>query len=286
MVNIIPIAIFVGAAASAVLAFYTFWEALQHGALDRLGKFSQNLDTVGMRTKSDDMLITWITISAGLWIVLLLVLRPDVLIGLLLLPISAAAGAGIFSVILRMRMRGRTEAFLNQLETVLRLMASGLRSGLGLQQALNLVIDESKDPARYEFSRVIGQTNIGASVHDALDDLAARVKANETLMMARVIRINSQTGGDLGRVLEQLANTIKERRRMRRKVKSLTAEGRAGAIVLGGLPIALGGFIVLTQPEMNHGLLFTPTGHIVLMIILVLEALGIFALNRILQVNV
>ena len=73
---------------------------------------------------------------------------------------------------------------------------------------------------------------------------------------------------------------------MRRKVKSLTAEGRAGAFVLGGLPIALGGFIVMTQPEMNHGLLYTPTGHIVLMIILVLEALGIFALNRILQVNV
>ncbi|HKU67732.1 MAG TPA: type II secretion system F family protein [Candidatus Baltobacteraceae bacterium] len=286
MVTIVPIAIFVGATATAALAFFAFWETVQRGAMDRMGKFTKNLDTTGMGAKTDEMVITWITISAGLWILLLLLLKPGLLVGLLLLPVTAAAGAGVFSLILQMRVRGRTEAFLNQLETVLRLMASGLRSGLGLQQTLNLVIDEAKDPARTEFARVLGQTNIGASVYDALDDLASRIKANETLMMARVIRINGQTGGDLGRVLEQLANTIKERRRMRRKVKSLTAEGRAGAAVLGALPIFLGGFIVMTQPEMNHGLLFTPTGHVVLLIVLILEALGIFALNRILQVNV
>jgi tight adherence protein B len=104
--------------------------------------------------------------------------------------------------------------------------------------------------------------------------------------MARVIRINSQTGGDLGRVLEQLANTIRERRRMRRKVNSLTAEGRAGAFVLGALPIFLGTFILMTQPQMAHGLLYTPTGHIVLTIIAVQEVLGVFVLSRILKVNI
>ncbi len=286
MVNIVPLAIFVGAAASAALAFYTFWGSLQRGALERFGRFSAALDTVGLRTKSEDMLITWITIAAALWIGMLLVFKPPIVIGLLLLPITAAASAGLYVLTVRLRVQARTEAFLNQFETVLRLMASGLRSGLGLQQTLNLVIDETADPARYEFSRVLGQTNIGASVYDALDDLATRVKASETLMMARVVRINSQTGGDLGRVLDQLANTIKERRRMRRKVKSLTAEGRAGALVLGALPIFLGGFIVLTQPTMAHGLLYTPTGHVVLLIIAVLESLGIFSLNRILQVNV
>jgi tight adherence protein B len=185
-----------------------------------------------------------------------------------------------------MRVKARTEAFLNQFETVLRLMSSGLRSGLGLQQTLNLVIDETPDPARYEFSRVLGQATIGMSVHDALDDLAGRVKTSETLMMARVVRVNAQTGGDLSHVLDQLAGTIKERRRMRRKVQSLTAEGRAGAAVLAALPIFLGGFIIMTQPDMSHGLLYTPVGHIVFLIIIVLEVLGIFSLNRILQVNI
>lgn len=283
---LVPIAIFLGAAVSAGLAFYSFWGSLRRGALERFGKVSSDLDSAGLRIKKEEMLITCVTIAAALWIVALLVFRPPVLAGLLLLPGAAAVSVLSYLAIVQMRMRTRLEAFLNQFETVLRLMASGLRSGLGLQQALNLVIDETSDPARYEFARVIGQTNIGASIYDALDDLAARVKANETLMMARVVRINSQTGGDLARVLEQLGNTIKERRRMRRKVQSLTAEGRAGAWVLGALPILLGFFVVLTQPEMSHGLLYTPTGHIVLLIIAVLETLGILTLNRILKVNV
>ncbi|HET7814870.1 MAG TPA: type II secretion system F family protein, partial [Candidatus Baltobacteraceae bacterium] len=180
----------------------------------------------------------------------------------------------------------RTEAFLNQHEVVLRLMSSGLRSGLGIQQTLSMVIEEAAEPARYEFARVLGQANIGASIHDALDDLAQRIKTSEALMMARVIRINAQTGGDLAHVLEQLANTIRERRRMRRKVRSLTAEGRAGAIVLGAVPVLLGTFILATQRDMSNGLLHLPAGHIVLAIVVVLEALGIFALTRILKVAV
>lgn len=283
---IVPLAIFLGAAASAALAFYTVWGSVQRRALERLGKVSQSLETVGVREKSDDMLITCSTIAAGIWIALLFILKPPVILGLLLLPLAAGAAIGLYVLIVQFRIRARTETFLNQFETVLRLMASGLRSGLGLQQTVNLVIDEMPDPTRYEFLRVVGQVNIGVSVYDAIDDLASRIKANETLMLARVIRINAQTGGDLGRVLDQLAGTIKERRRMRRKVKSLTAEGRAGAAVLAALPMCLGTFIVMTQPVMAHGLLFTPTGHFVLLIILILEALGIFSLNRILQVNV
>jgi len=148
------------------------------------------------------------------------------------------------------------------------------------------VTDEMPDPARYEFSRVIGQANIGVGLHDALDDLAERLPQNETLMMSRVIRIQSNTGGDMAKVLEQLANTIKERRRMRRKVSALTAEGRAGAMVLAGLPIFLGGFIIVTQRDLGHGLLFTGAGHIALTIVAVLEVLGVFTLGRILKVNV
>ncbi len=284
--SIMPIAIFLGAAASAALVFYTFWGSLQKGALERFSRFSEKLDTSGVRTKSDEMFATWVTVSAALWIALLLIFKPPVVVGLLLIPLAAAVSAAFYRIFMNMRIGARTEAFLNQFETVLRLMASGLRSGLGLQQTLHLVVGETQDPARFEFERVLGQTTVGVSIYDAFDDFATRVKANETLMMARVVRVNSQTGGDLARVVEQLANTIKERRRMRRKVKSLTAEGRAGAFVLGALPVGLGGFVVMTQPAMSHGLLHTPAGHVVLLIVLVLEALGVFALNRILQVNV
>lgn len=286
MVSIAPFAIFFGAAITVALGFFAFWESLHAVFLREFKRFALSLERAGLRREPEEMIFTWITVAAVLWIGTVWLVRPSLLVGLLLLPIAAAVGGGVYAVAIQLKVKKRTDAFLDQFETSLRLMASGLRSGLGLRQALSLVTEEMKDPARYEFARVLGQSNIGVSVHDALDDLAGRIQTNETLMMARVIRINSQTGGDLGRVLEQLANTIRERRRMRRKVSSLTAEGRAGAAVLSALPIFLGAFIIMTQADMSNGLLFTHVGHIVLGIIVFLEAAGIFTLSRILKVNV
>jgi tight adherence protein B len=110
--------------------------------------------------------------------------------------------------------------------------------------------------------------------------------SNETLMMSRAIRIQSQTGGDLSKILEHLAETIKERRRIQRKIQALTAEGRASAGILSGLPPFLAGFISLTEPAMGHALLFTMPGHISLGIVCVLETLGVVWLMRMLKVDV
>ncbi|MFN2529580.1 MAG: type II secretion system F family protein, partial [Candidatus Baltobacteraceae bacterium] len=132
---------------------------------------------------------------------------------------------------------------------------------------------------------VIGQTNVGISPYDALDGLAERIPSNETLMLAKVIRIQGQTGGNLSAILEHLATTIKERRRIARKINALTAEGRIGALVLEALPVAVGGFIIATQRDMALPLLTTGLGHGVLGGVLVLEFLAIVSLNRMLQVR-
>lgn len=286
MVTFAPLAIFLGAAATAALMFFAFWEALHSGATENVKKWASVLDRAGLRRKPEEIVITWVVVTAAIWIIGLIVIRPSVVVGVLALPVAAVLSGTVYAGYVQRRLRQRTEAFLDQFEQVLRLMASGLRSGLGLQQTIALVADDAKEPGRYEFGRILGQIQIGVSIYDALDDMAERIQSKETLMMSRVVRINAQTGGDLARVLEQLANTIKERRRMRRKIRSLTAEGRIGALVLALIPICLGTFILTTQPDMAHGLLFTYPGHIVFAIILVLETLGIFTLNRILQVKV
>lgn len=286
MVALAPLAIFLGAAISAALAFFAFWDGIHRGAMAKVTGFAAMLDRAGIRRKPEEIIITWVTITAVLWIGSSWLLQASPVLGMFLLVLAAACSALALAAGLQFQLKRRTAAFLDQFETTLRLMSSGLRSGLGLQQALTMVVEESAEPARHEFSRVLGQSNIGVSVYDALDDLAMRMPTNETLMMARVVRINAQAGGDLGHVLEQLANTIRERRRMRRKVQSITAEGRAGAMVLGAMPMFLGAFILMTQPRMNHGLLWTAPGHVVLVIIALLETLGILTLMRLLKVNV
>jgi len=253
---------------------------------ERMRSFLELLDRAGIHTRPMEIAIGIGATGAVSWLVLAFIMRPSPLVAALMLIVCLGAAAGGFWILLQMKLRKRLEAFVTQLELALRLISSGVRIGLGLRQALAMVIEEMPDPAKYEYMRVIGQTNIGVSVYDALDSLSKRMPGSETLMMARAIRIQSQTGGDLGKILEQLANTIKERRRIQRKISALTAEGRASAVILSGLPPFLSGFISITEPSMGHALFFTFPGHIALCIVAVLEVLGVFTLLNMLKVDV
>lgn len=286
MVAFFPFAIFLGVAATAGFVFFTVWQRFSVRTTGHVKRFSSLLDRAGIVTRPEEIALSIAGVGAIAWIALALLLHTSIPVGLMLLPVCLAAAAGGFYVFVQFKLRKRLDAFVAQLELALRLISSGVRIGLGLRQALTIVIEEMPDPARHEYMRVIGQTNIGVSVYDALDSLAERMACNETLMMARVIRIQSQTGGDLGKILEHLANTIKERRRIQRKISSLTAEGRASAGILVALPVFLAGFISLTERDMGHALLFTPAGHAALVIVLILEIAGVVWLSRMLKVDV
>lgn len=286
MTSAFPFAIFLGVAATAGIVFYSVWSRFRTQATGRVKGFAELLDRAGMKSRPEETTIGLAGGGAVLWILIALALRPGIVVGAILFPICMGLAVGGFWVVVQMRLRKRLDLFLTQLELALRLLSSGVRIGLGLRQALAIVIEEMPDPSRYEYMRVVGQTNIGVSVYDALDSLAARMPSNETMMMARAIRIQAQTGGDLGKILEHLANTIKERRRIQRKIRALTAEGRASAGILSSLPPFLTGFISLTEHDMGHALLFTTAGHIALFIVVILEGLGVYTLMRMLKVDV
>jgi Flp pilus assembly protein TadB len=282
---LVPIAVFAGVSATVFFAFYSLWGSVNDRATARVHSLADRLERAGIRSGSQEIVLT---ISGGVaivWISLLLLLHLGLVVSLILLPVLAALGALGFFGYVRFRMGRRLKAFVAQLEPSTRLMAGGLRVGLGLRQALALVIDELPDPARYEFRRVIGQTNIGVSIFDAIDDLAVRMPAHESLMLARVFRVQSETGGDLARILDQLADTIKDRRQVDRKTDALTAEGRMSAWVLMLIPVGLGAFIAGTQPNMSHALFYTLIGHIVLIIVFVLELLAYLSLKALLKIN-
>lgn len=253
---------------------------------ERRRKLSDLLERAGITRSPVELALGAGGAAAIIWFLFLVVMRPAPAVAALLLLFSAGGCALGLTGYVKLKLARRLDAFIQQLELALRLISSGVRIGLGLRQALTIVIEEMPDPARYEYMRVLGQTNIGVSVYDALDALAQRMPSGETLMMARAIRIQSQTGGDLGAILEHLANTIKERRRIHRKIRALTAEGRASAAILAALPPFLSFFISISEPSMGHALFFTYAGHIALGIVAVLEALGVVTLMKMLKVDV
>ncbi|GAC1589823.1 MAG: hypothetical protein NVS3B28_16240 [Candidatus Velthaea sp.] len=224
--------------------------------------------------------------AAAAWFLSSLALGMGFLSELFFFPVFTGTALFALRYFVRFKARRRSAKFLDQLEMALRLMSSGIRVGLSLPQAMNHITTEMEDPARIEFFRIVGQTRIGTSTADALDDLSERMPSSETKMLARVIRVQAQTGGSLSTILDHLAETIKSRRRIARKISALTAEGRMGALVLEALPVGVGSFIILVEHQMGTALMSTLIGHVVLGVVGLLEVLAIWSLNRMLQVNV
>jgi tight adherence protein B len=283
---LVPVAIFAGVSATVFFAFFSFWSSINKRATARVASIEDELDRAGITLGSQEIVLSVLGGIAMVWIGLMLVLHPKPLVSFALLPIVVACAGLGFLVYVRLRTRLRLNAFVAQLEPATRLMAGGLRVGLGLRQALAIVMDELPDPARHEFRRVIGHTNLGASIYDAMDLLAARMPSHEALMLTRVFRVQSETGGDLARILDQLAETIKDRRQVQRKISSLTAEGRMSAWVLMAIPVCLGLFIAATQQTMADALFYTTIGHIVLGIVLGLEIAAYLCLKALLRIDV
>jgi len=247
--------------------------------------FKDDLERADMNVRPEDYLLILCAIGTVFWVASLFLIRLPITTQLMTLPLFASMTLVLGVFYLRFRGKRRIAGFANQFEMVLRMMASALRVGLGFRQAIILVTDEVPDPARRELMRVIGRANIGVNLIDALDEMSKSVPSNETMMFARVVRVQSTTGGDLAKVLEKLATTIRDRRRVLRKMNALTAQGRFGAFIIGGLPLLVGGFVLATQPEMKQALLHTTPGWGMLGAVAFLEAGATFFLSKILKLD-
>jgi tight adherence protein B len=281
--KITPILAFVLVAVFCGMIFYFGSQKTIDKAQPFASKFKERLERANIKLSSENIAIGLVASSAILWAVIVFVAHPSPLVAVPLLAIVSVFVFTLFGKWVDFKIARRLVSFNNQLELVLRMMSSSIRAGLGLRQAMIMVTEEMPDPARYEFHLTVMQTNIGMSINDALARLAQRMPSQELEMMTKAIAVQTQTGGNLGKTLDHLAETIKDRRKLFRKVKSITAEGRASAMVIGALPVLVSIAILVMQPQMRASLLGTDVGHIFLALAIGLESLGIFVLTRILN---
>lgn len=193
--------------------------------------------------------------TAGFVGMLLGVIMFNVIVGAVFAAIAVLAGR----YFVKYKGDKRQKLFSDQLGDTLLLLASSLRAGYGVQQALNSVAEEAEEPTAEEFGRVVIETRIGRDLVDALDGVNDRLGNEDFGWVIRAIAINRELGGDLAEILDNVGETIRDRVQLKGQVRALTAEGRLSALVLLGLPVLVGGFIYLTQPE-YIGELFTNTG--------------------------
>ena len=174
---------------------------------------------------------------------------------------GALAGILMGLALLGLRIRRRRKKFTNQLGDMLTMVANALRAGFSFMQAFELISREMDAPMGREVQLVVNEVNLGNTLESALDNMQRRVASPDFELVVTAVLIQRQVGGDLASILDTISETIAERVRMRREVMALTAQGRASAMVVGLVPIALAGALSIFNPNYLKPLIETDMGH-------------------------
>jgi tight adherence protein B len=153
-----------------------------------------------------------------------------------------------FFVLRFMRSR-RQKKFAAQFPDSLDIIVRSLRAGHPVPIAVNMVGREMGDPIGTEFGIVTDEVTYGADLETAMRNLYARIGSDDLPLFVTAVAIQGSTGGNLGEILGNLSGVIRDRFKMRRKIRALAAEGRASAMILSALPIALFIVIQFITPE-------------------------------------
>jgi tight adherence protein B len=234
---------------------------LAERALERRGR---------QRSLSDALERSGIALRPGEWVLTVAGSAfAALLVGMLLggpfvgVPLAVATIIG-FRLAVQVRTTRRRRAFADQLSDTLQLLASSLRAGHSLLQAIDALAQEAAPPTSDEFRRLLYETRLGRPLPDALQATAERVDNEDFGWVVQAIEIHREVGGDLAELLDKVAATIRDRNRVRRQVEALTAEGRLSAVILFALPIAMAALIHFVNRDYLKDLTDTSTGRLMI----------------------
>jgi len=196
-----------------------------------------------------------------------------------------AAGAlpGVGLAWLRRRRLARLAA---QWPDATMMVAGGLRAGSSLPQAIAQAARELPSPTGRELDLVAREQRLGVGMDAAMASLERRVPLDGVVLFAAAVRIAQESGGNLAETLERLADTLRRKAAVEGRIDALTAQGRLQGWVMAGLPLAVGGALFAIEPHAMRPLLTTWQGWGVCTLVLVLEALGLHAIRRIVDIDV
>lgn len=243
-------------------------------------RIEQDLMTSGIKISPQEFAALW-----GMAVFVLPVLLLMVGMGFLICFGAAVAGALLPPVLVRGVRKKRVEKFQNQLGETLLILSNTIRAGLTFERALLTIAEGLPVPISEELLRTGGEIQVGASIETAMDDLAERMQNEDLKLVTSAVLIQKRVGGNLADILEIISGTVKDRIEIKRKIKTLTAQGRVSAQVVGILPLGLIGIISMSTPSYMVPLFTTSLGITLLVIAAVLEVIGFFIMMKMTDIN-
>jgi tight adherence protein B len=188
--------------------------------------------------------------------------------------------------LLGFRQRRRVRRFDNQLGDVILMLANALKAGYSFPQALMTVANTGPMPIAGEFGRTSREMQLGLSVDDALRRIVERNASEDLDLLITAVQIHRVVGGNLTEILESIANTIRERVRIKGEIRTLTAQARASGWIISLLPIGLAAVLTVIAPDYFTPMFTQLAGQIMLGVGLLMMGLGILIIRKIVAIRV
>jgi tight adherence protein B len=244
--------------------------------VDRLLKpaaenLSQRRKKEGKPTLSEDLARAGLNITAPEYLLMRIgVVALGALVGLFRFGVSVgpvilgAVGYAIPPLVVAYLQRRRQTQFNDQLTGMLQLFSNSLKTGYAIDRALETVADKSQPPVSTEFERVATEITLGTSVEDALSSLLLRINSPDLEFIVTAVLLHMRVGGNLAEVLDNISDTLRDRLQTKRDMRVLTAQSRASATIITGLPILLALGLYVFVPGYYAPMTSTWVGYVLL----------------------
>jgi len=207
-------------------------------------------------------------------------------LGILIALALAVAGFLVPAMALKTLATRRQSAISAQLVETLQLISNGLRSGFAFTQALELAAKQMTSPIRDELEHFLRDNSLGAPIEDSLRAMVDRSGSLDLDMVVTSILVQRTTGGNLSEILDNVAETVRERYRLQGEMRALTASQRLTGLILSLYPLFLLAVFSLIAPSVMKVLVTEELGRILLGIAITLQVIGAFAIRRITSLEV
>jgi tight adherence protein B len=248
----------------------------------RAGKvtLAEDLAKAGMRLTSSEYLLIQFTLALALGLVGLWIFGFSI-------PILLLGAVGFLAprIYMRRLQEQRQRAFTDQLGNMITLLSNALKTGYSLGQAIEIIAKKAPPPVSDEFEVVTTSIHFGTSVEEALAALGERISSSDLDFIIVAILLHRKVGGNLPEILDNIADTIRDRLRMKREMSVLTAHARGSARLISALPIVLGVIMYAITPKYFTPMLQSPIGWFLIVVAAALVIVGNVLMNRLAKVD-
>jgi len=189
-------------------------------------------------------------------------------------------GLGLPRWVLGFLTNRRKKKFTEHFATAIDVIVRSVRSGLPTNEALRIVARESPDPVGTEFHNLVESLKVGVTLDQAMKRMMESMPTTEVGFFAIVMTIQGKSGGNLSEALGNLAFVLRDRKRLQGKIKAMSSEAKASAMIIGSLPPAVMGIVWLTTPAYINKLFNTKPGNLILVGCVIWMSIGIMVMRK------